>query len=121
MMRIQQVVVPQPVNQAVEAELDQLPVTPIAETIPRAVPDRATKGVRSGPAPAQYRAPDSGEGLWRPTRFNKTPARPVGEDRDGKTQRPARTASADQAGIRTGADMEEKNLSRHGDGRWFCP
>jgi len=31
MMAIQQVVIPQPVNQAVEAELDQLPVTPIAE------------------------------------------------------------------------------------------
>ena len=39
---------------AVEAELDRLPTMPIAqfaETIPRAVPDRTTKSVRSGSAP----------------------------------------------------------------------
>src|SRR6266403_5782390 len=93
----------------------------VAETIQRAGPDRTAKSVRSGPAAAEYRAADSGEGLWRSAGFDETPARSIGEGRNGKTQRSARTASADQARLRTGADVEEEDLSRHGDGRWLCP
>src|SRR5260370_21450827 len=88
-------------------------------TIQRAVRDRSAKSVRYGSAQTQYRTTDSGEGLWRPTRFDTAPARSVGEGGDGKAQRPARTAPADQARLRTGADLEGQELSRHGDGRWL--
>ena len=39
-------------------------------------------------------------------RLDPAPARPTGKGRHGKTQRPAGAAAADQAGLRTGADLE---------------
>jgi hypothetical protein len=38
-----------------------------AETVPRAIPDRAAKSFRSGPASPQHCPDDSGEGLRRPS------------------------------------------------------
>ena len=44
-----------------------MPIVGSAQALPRAVPDRTAKSVRSGPAPPQHRAADPGEGLWRPS------------------------------------------------------
>ena len=48
-----------------------MPIADLRRAIPRAVPGRTAKSVRSGPAPAQYRSSDSGEGLWRSLRSTR--------------------------------------------------
>ena len=51
----------------------------VAEAIPRTIPGRSAEGVRPGPAPAQHRAPDPGEGLWRPLPHRPAAARSAGQ------------------------------------------
>src|SRR3984957_17969818 len=77
-----------------------------AETIPRTVPDRTAKSVRSGSAATEHRASDPGEGLRGSLRTHAALARSAGEGCGSKAQWPARIASADQAGLGTGADLE---------------
>lgn len=63
---------------AVEAELERLPKLPIVELRRRyqeLFGAGASQSVRSGPASAQHRAPDSGAGLWRPLRLGLACAR----------------------------------------------
>src|ERR1700676_2149055 len=87
-----------------------------AEAIPRTAPVRTAKSVRSGSAAAEHRASDPGEGLRRSIRTHAALARSTGEGCGSKAQWPARIASADQAGLGTGADVEGQELPRHGDG-----
>ena len=92
-----------------------------AEALSRAVSGRTAQGIRSGPAPTQHRASHSGEGLRRPSRRDPAAARSVGEGRLGQTRRPAGIAPADQAGLRTGADLESADLPGHGHWRMALP
>ena len=59
-----------------------------AETLPRAIPDRTAKGIRSGPPPSQHCSHDSGEGLRRPSPAYPTAASPDGEGRFGQARWP---------------------------------
>src|ERR1700730_8807955 len=87
-----------------------------AEAIPRTVPVRTAKSVRSGSAAAEHRTSDPGEGLRRSLRTHAALARSTGESCGSKAQWPARIASSNQAGLGTGADVEGQELPRHGDG-----
>src|SRR5258705_11752325 len=93
MMAIQQIAPPKPVDPAVEAELDRLPTTPIADLrkryreLFRTEPPKAFGPdlLRRGPP-----ATDLGGGVWRPPPLGKTPGRPGGGERRGENQRPGR-------------------------------
>src|ERR1700722_6140797 len=52
---------------------------PATPQICATIPDRSAKGVRSGSAPAQHRAPDTGESLWWSLPVGAAAARPDDE------------------------------------------
>jgi len=124
MMATQQIAPPKPVDPAVEVELDRLPTMLIAD-----LRKRYHELFRTEPPKA------FGPDLLRRSITHRIQEKAYG-GLPGSTRRlldqlvKAATAKpngrielppANQAGIRTCADMEGQELSRHGDGRWLCP
>jgi hypothetical protein len=120
MMAVQQIAPPKPVDPAVEAELDRLPTTPVAglrkryselfQTEPPKAfgPDLLRRSIAQRIQERAYGGLPASTRRLLDQLVKAAMAKP-----NGRLELPRR--------LRTGADVEEEDLSRHGDGRWFCP